>query len=196
LKILAVGDSVEPSLYDHFNKAKYSDIDLILSCGDVEPRYLEFITSMLSKPLYYIRGNHDKASGYDSFMPGCDLDGKIVVYNGIRIVGLEGSRWYGGRGIEYGEWKMYWKAFSLGLKIRLKGGVDIIVAHAPPCGINDLSDECHRGFKSFRWLISQFHPKYFLHAHVHLNYSPMAGRVTSFDGTEVVNCSGSYILEI
>ena len=195
MKILAVGDSVEPSLYDHFDKSRYADIDLIMSCGDVETGYLDFLTTALSTPLYYVRGNHDR-SRFDGFMPSSNIDGKVVVYKGVKIAGLEGSMWYGGRGVEYGEREMSWRIFKLGMKIRLKGGVDIVLAHAPPYGINDLPDQAHRGFKSFRRLIAQFHPKYFLHAHVHPNYLYRMKRVTLLGETKVVNCSGSYILEI
>ena len=104
--------------------------------------------------------------------------------------------WYGGSGVEYHEREMNWKVFLLTLKIRLKGGVDIVVAHAPPYGIGDLSDECHRGFKSFTRMISQLHPRYFLHAHIHPNYSYKLKRITLVGETKVVNCSGSYVFEV
>jgi Icc-related predicted phosphoesterase len=195
LKILAVGDSIEPSLYDHFDKSKFVDIDLIISCGDLEPGYLDFLTTMLVKPLYYVRGNHDK-SKLSNFIPENNIDGKIVVYDGITIAGLEGSNWYGGHGIEYKEGEMRWKVLKLGLQIKLHGGIDIIVSHAPPYGVNDLEDVCHRGFKSFLKLISQFHPRYFLHAHIHSNYSPRLKRVTVVGDTKVVNCTGLHVLEM
>ena len=41
-------------------RRRYSDIELIISCGDMPPVYLEFITSVLSVPLFYVRGNHDE----------------------------------------------------------------------------------------------------------------------------------------
>lgn len=195
MKILAVGDFVEPSLYDRLDKSRYPDIDLILSCGDVNPDYLDFLTTTLSTPVYYVRGNHDTSRFHD-FIPGANVDGRVVVYKGTRIAGLEGSMWYGGRGVEYREGEMSWKVRVLTMKIRLKGGIDIIVAHAPPFGIGDLSDECHKGFKSFTRLISQVHPKYFVHAHVHPNYLRTLNRVTLVGSTKVVNCSGSYIFEV
>ena len=195
MKILAVGDITEPSLYDDFDKSRYSDIDLILSCGDVDPGYLDFLATMISKPLYYVRGNHDKFKFRD-FMPGADVDDRVVVYKGVKIAGLEGSMWHGGSGIEYRESEMSWKVFKLEIKIRLKRGVDVILAHAPPYGIGDLPDVCHRGFKSFRRLIFQFHPTYFIHAHVHPSYSHKIKRVIPVDETRVVNCSGSCVLEI
>ncbi len=129
-------------------------------------------------------------------MPDSDIDGRIVKYKGIRIAGLEGSMWYGGRGVEYTEKEMRWRAFKLGWKIRLKGGVDIMLAHAPPSGIDDLKDKCHQGFQSFRRLIDQFSPRYFLHAHIHSNYLPNLKRVKVIKQTKVINCSGSYTLEV
>jgi Icc-related predicted phosphoesterase len=195
LKILAVGDFAESSRYDDFEKSRHSGIDLILSCGDVDPEYLDFLATVLCVPIYHVRGNHDRLKS-DGFVPAGNIDGRVVVHNGTRIAGLEGSMWYGGRGVEYSEREMSWKVFLLTLKIRLKGGIDIVVAHAPPYGIGDLSDECHRGFKSLTRMISQVHPRYFLHAHVHPNYSYKLKRITQVGETKVVNCSGSYVFEV
>jgi hypothetical protein len=87
---------------------------LILSAGDLRPEYLSFLVDMLNKRCYYVRGNHDII--YDVEPPlGCvDIDGKVVNYEGIRILGLEGSMWYGGRGVEHTDWQMRWKVWKSG----------------------------------------------------------------------------------
>ena len=61
-------------LYDYFDRERYADIDLILSAGDLRPRFLSFLVSMLNKPCYYVKGNHDTI--YSSEPPlGCeDID--------------------------------------------------------------------------------------------------------------------------
>ncbi|MBE0479066.1 metallophosphoesterase [Candidatus Aerophobetes bacterium] len=196
IKILAVADKVHPVLYDYFDKERYLDIDLILSAGDIRPGFLSFLVSMLNKRCFYVRGNHDII--YDERPPlGCEnIDGKIVCYNGIRILGFEGSMWYGGRGVEYTERQMRRKVFSLQFKLLRKEGVDIILTHAPPKGIHDGRDICHSGFSSFMKLIEKYKPSYFIHGHTHTNYGYSKEKVTELEGTKVVNADGYYIFEI
>ena len=58
MKILIISDVVVNGLYSPSVKDRYSDVDLILSCGDLPAYYLEFLVSMLDRPLYYVVGNH------------------------------------------------------------------------------------------------------------------------------------------
>ena len=45
-------------------------MDLIISCGDLDPSYLEFLESMTNVPLLYVHGNHDHV--YEKTPPeGC-----------------------------------------------------------------------------------------------------------------------------
>jgi predicted phosphodiesterase len=96
VKILCVSDTVVPQLESAANlRRRYNDIDLIISCGDLPPVYLEFITSVLNVPLYYVRGNHDEI--YDERPPGGDnLHGRVLTYKGLTFAGLEGSMRYKG----------------------------------------------------------------------------------------------------
>jgi len=196
LKVLAIADEINPYLYDYFDKSHFSDIDLILSAGDLRPRFLSFLVSMLNKRLFYVRGNHDTI--YVERPPlGCEnVDGRIIEYQGIKIMGLEGSMWYGGRSIEYTERQMRWKVFKLRPRIFWKGTPDIILSHASPRGIHDGRDLCHQGFKVFRQLISHYQPKYFIHGHVHLRYGYSRERETLVDQTKVINVSGYHIFEV
>jgi len=143
-----------------------------------------------------VRGNHDII--YDETPPlGCEnIDGKVVVYKGIKILGLEGSMWYGGKGVEYTEGQMRWKVRKLAFKIWKKGGVDIVLTHAPPKGIHDGKDLCHTGFSSFLRLIEKYKPQYFIHGHTHKSYSYSKETVTVIGKTKVVNACGYYIFEI
>lgn len=183
-------------LYDYFDKERFSDVDLIISAGDLRPKFLSFLVSMLNKPCYYVRGNHDII--YEQQPPlGCkNIDGKVVTYKGVRIVGFEGCRWYGGRGVEYTERQMAFKVAKVKLKIWTKGGIDIVVAHAPPKGIHDGKDLCHVGFCSFLKLIEKYKPQYFIHGHTHPNYGYTRGIMTEFKETKVVNVYGYYVFEV
>jgi len=103
--------------------------------------------------------------------------------------------WYGGRGIEYTDIEMRWKVLKLRPRIWLKRGLDVILTHAPPQGIHEGRDQCHKGFSSFRNLIVRYQPCYFIHGHQHLIYPHAGERVTQIGKTQVINCYGYYILE-
>jgi len=196
MKILIIGDKIHPFLYDYFDKKHFPGVELILSTGDLESYYLSFLVTMFNKPLYYVRGNHD--TSYSENPPeGCrNIDGQLITYKGLRIMGLEGSMWYGGRGVEYTERQMRWKIAKLRYKISRKKGVDIILTHAPPKGIHDGRDQCHQGFQCFRDLIDRYKPQYFIHGHTHLNYNLDDERVSLVGKTEVINSYGYHILEM
>jgi Icc-related predicted phosphoesterase len=77
-----------------------------------------------------------------------------------------------------------------------RGGVDIVVAHAPPLGVGDGEDLCHRGFESFRWLIRKYRPAYFIHGHIHRSFAHPAERIATLNGTRVINTYGYFLLDI
>ena len=54
MKILAIADEESKSLWDYFEKSKLEGIDLILSCGDLNPNYLSFLATFSSAPVLYI----------------------------------------------------------------------------------------------------------------------------------------------
>jgi Icc-related predicted phosphoesterase len=74
--------------------------------------------------------------------------------------------------------------------------VDLVVTHAPPRFVQDAEDLCHRGFRSFRWLIDKYSPEYFIHGHIHGSFSEPSQRVTVVNKTKVINSYGYYLLEI
>ena len=196
MKILTLSDRVEPILHDQFDRRQFADVDLVLACGDLPPEYLSFVSGKLNVPLYFVRGNHDLR--YDAGSPqGCiNLADGLVQFKGKNILGLEGSRWYNGGLYQYTEAQMGAVIRRLRPKIWWHKGIDVVVTHAPPRHIHDAEDLCHRGFKSFRRLIDKYHPKYFIHGHIHRYFSDPGERVTIVDATKVVNTYGYNILEI
>jgi len=196
MKILSVSDCVHPALHERVDRRRFSAVELILSCGDLPPEYLTHLALRLKVPLYYVRGNHDIR--YDSKRPdGCfDLNGKVAQHKGINILGLEGSRWYNGGPYQYSEADMRKTIRRLRSTIRRKGGIDIVITHAPPRHIHDAEDRCHRGFESFRWLIDNYEPSYFIHGHIHAFFSDPSERVTIVSKTKVVNSYGYYLFDM
>lgn len=196
MKILIVSDEESPALWDYYVPGRLKGYDLILSCGDLKSEYLMFLVTMARCPVLYVRGNHD--GHYDQTPPeGCDcIDGGIVEYNGIRILGLGGCLRYHPGTDQYSESEMRRRIRRLRWRLRRMGGVDLVVTHAPPKGLGDGDDPAHWGFQCFRDLLEQYEPKYFLHGHVHLRYGGGGERVRQHGGTTLINACERYELEI
>lgn len=144
---------------------------MIVGCGDLSARYLEFILTVLGKPLVYVPGNHDP----DDFrVPGGrSVDGRIVEEAGLRILGLGGSMRYKQKGKhQYTEGQMerrYWPLLPrlLWNRLRTGRGFDLLVTHAPPAGIHDRADRAHQGFQALLRLMNLARPSLMLHGHTH-----------------------------
>lgn len=196
MKILIVSDEECPFLWDYYTPGKLDGIDLIISCGDLNSRYLSFLVTMARCPVLYVHGNHD--TGYKQNPPeGCDcIDDAIVVYHGVRIMGLGGCRKYHPGDHQYTEKQMRLRIALLKWKMKRLGGIDILVTHAPAEGLGDDDDPAHWGFAALREFLDKYRPQYMLHGHVHMTYGHNIPRVRDYNGTTLVNAYERYILEI
>lgn len=196
MRILAVSDEENRGLWDHYEPGKLDGFDLIISCGDLKPEYLSFLVTMGRVPVLYVHGNHDE--GYKKYPPeGCDcIDDHLVVYNGLRILGLGGCRWYHPGDFQYTEAQMRRRIAHLRYALWKAGGVDIIVTHAPPRGLGDGRDNAHIGFDALIPLLKRYQPKYLLHGHVHPAYDTHFQREHFYGATRIVNTSDRYVLEL
>lgn len=195
MKILAIADEESAYLWDYFEKSKLEGIDLIISCGDLAPEYLSFLTTLTSIPVLYVHGNHDEK--YDRTPPeGCVcIDDKIYVHNGVRILGLGGSMRYSSGKYQYTEFQMMSRVRRLKLQLLFRRGFDILVTHAPAYQLNDGEDLPHQGFKSFRSLMEKYRPRFFLHGHVHMSYGRKHKRYDKYEDTHVINAFDRCIFE-
>ncbi len=195
MKILAIADEESAYLWDYFEKSKLEGIDLIISCGDLNPKYLSFLATFTSAPVIYVHGNHDRK--YKQIPPeGCIcIEDQIYVYKGVRILGLGGSMKYNSDECQYTEREMRKRVRKLRWKFFRSKGFDILVTHAPAFGLNDGDDLPHRGFQVFNTLIEKYNPKYFLHGHVHMRYGRKHVRFDTCGDTQVINAFERCVFE-
>lgn len=195
MKILALADEESAYLWDYFEKSKLEGIDLIISCGDLNPKYLSFLATFTNAPVIYVHGNHDKK--YKDIPPeGCIcIEDQIYVYKGVRILGLGGSMKYNSDECQYTEREMRKRVRKLRWKLFRSKGFDILVTHAPAYGFNDGDDLPHRGFQVFNTLIEKYNPKYFLHGHVHMRYGRKHVRFDTCGDTQVINAFERCVFE-
>lgn len=196
MKILVLADEESKSLWDYYTPDKVEGIDLIISCGDLNAAYLEFLVTLSSCPVLYVPGNHDSA--YVNHPPeGCEnIDGRIYNHYGIRIMGLGGSMKYKDGPYMYSEKQMRSRVRKLYPGIIKNRGVDIFVTHAPARGYGDMDDLPHRGYDCFNSLLNICHPAYMLHGHVHASYMSGFRRETHHpSGTVIINAFDKYNIE-
>jgi Icc-related predicted phosphoesterase len=194
MKLLLVSDKEEPYIYDYFDHERFGDVDFILSCGDLSAQYLSFLVTMVSKPLFYVPGNHDKA--YLRTPPeGCtSIDGQLVEHMGVRMLGLGGSMRYNQGPYQFSEEDMRSRVNRLRYRLWRSHGFDMLVTHAAARGVGDGEDLCHNGFQCFTDLIDRYKPRYHIHGHNHLDYGRVQ-RILHRGETTIVNACGYYILD-
>ena len=208
MKILALSDRVVEEIHSETLRDRYSDVDIVLGCGDLPFYYLEYVASALRAPLFYVHGNHDMPRQYFSdgrvvsAARGCTaLEDRVVRIGGLTLAGLGGSRRYTPDAIhQYTEGEMVWRMARLAPHLgwnRLRRGryLDILVTHSPPYGIHDGADLPHRGFKSLRWFIRAFRPRYLLHGHTHITPRDLP-RETRYHETLVVNVCPYWVMAL
>jgi len=208
MKILAVSDVELDYIYSPSIKKRFSDVDLLISCGDLSYTYQEYMISMLDRTLYYVRGNHaprfeEETSAGVRTHPwgGTDLHEQVIRDpSGLLLAGFEGSLRYNVGRFQYTQSQMWEKALGMVPRLifnKLRYGryLDILVTHAPPWQIHDDTDLPHQGIKAFRWLLQVFQPALHLHGHIHV-YRPDVVTKTQFGKTWIMNVYGHRIIEI
>ncbi len=196
MKILVVSDKESGAIWDYYEPGKLDNYDLIISCGDLAPQYLSFLATFSKAPVLYVHGNHDDCYA-DTPPEGCTcIDGSIYRFRGLRILGLGGSMQYRPGINQYNESMMKKRIRKLRYQLWKNKGFDILVTHAPAKGLGDCDDLPHSGFESFLTILDRYKPAYFLHGHVHTNYSYRKKHPVSYGSTHVINVFETYELEL
>ncbi len=222
MKILAVSDEPSLSLEALIVKEpeKFKDISLIISCGDLDTEYLEFLVDGLKREFFFIRGNHPLVNSGEYYEPQesnfssrgvkyvagePDLHGRVAAYKNYLVAGFGGSMWYNGEENQYTEEEMakVIKRVERGIAwhrlqdkfMRRQPKEVIVISHAPIMGIHDLPDRPHRGFKCFKAFIDKISPLLWLHGHVHLA-NQYTNQLSVVGNTTVANVFGCKIIDI
>ena len=207
MKLLAVSDAEIALLYSPMIVDRFSDIDLIISCGDLPYYYIEYMISMLNVPCYFVRGNHASVKEFGTAGTRKYPWGAVDLHRrcreddtGLLLAGMEGSLRYNLGPYQYTQGQYWQMVLSLVPrffinKLTLGRYLDVFVTHAPPWKIHDEEDLPHRGIKAFRWLIKVFQPAYMLHGHIHVYRRDTVTR-TMIEKTTVQNVYGYKTLTI
>lgn len=210
IQALAVSDEIDPRIHSATVRQRMGHVDLVIGCGDLPARYLEFLADALDRPVYYVLGNHaeeltrggERGRHYQP-LGAVDLGGKVRydAATGLILAGFPGSPRYGeNEPAQYGEWEIYWMIVKMAPrlwwnKFRHGRALDVLVTHSPPRDVNDREDVTHRGFKALRSFLRWFRPAYQLHGHVHLydRSQPFSQR---YEETLVINVFPFRIVEL
>lgn len=206
MKILAVSDEVVERLYSLCNHGHFSDVRLILGCGDLPYPYLENLVTLLNVPLLYVPGNHDPEYEPQNALTraegGSNLDLKLIRHNNLLIAGFGGSIRYRPDGTnQYTQYEAYLRAAGLLPQFawnRIRHGrvLDILITHSPPFGIHDDDTHAHQGLKAINWLIRVARPRLHLHGHVHFHRGNLAASDTVLEATRIINVYPYKVLEV
>lgn len=213
LRILAVADHVDEQIYSTSLPDWMGPVDLLISCGDLPPYYLDFLMTNLRAPLVHVLGNH--CSAEHTVQKECDPEAypgaqnlnkrvePIRIRQGVPpliVAGLEGSPWYNDGPHQYSESQVAFGLASLAPRLLLNKArygryLDILITHTPPRGIHDNTDLPHQGFKSLLTFLDRFKPALLLHGHTH-HYDPALPTHTRYNDTEVINAYGHVVLKL
>jgi hypothetical protein len=117
--VLAVSDKVSESLYSSPDPDGDRAFDAILSCGDLRPGYLDFLSSRFNAPLFYVRGNHANFVEADSggkkitAINGQNLHLGSARFRGLTLAGIEGCVRYNPGTFQYSQRRMWLHAIRL-----------------------------------------------------------------------------------
>jgi Icc-related predicted phosphoesterase len=203
MKFLCVSERIDSYVYSRLITERFN-VDAVLCAGDIPLDYIDFLSAALKKPVFFVSGNHHfytesmelpHAQSADFKCLKSDICGKTVL-----IAGAPGSIRCNGNPSQYTDAQMLFHLLAMypaliANKIRYGRCLDIFLTHAPPQGINDFDDPCHRGFACYRQFIERFLPRFHVHGHIHL-YDPKSPRTSRHKNTDVVNACGHCVIEL
>lgn len=186
MKMLAIADrppkqSILKTLSEH-------KVDVICTLGDLEFSQISELREVTDIPKIGVYGNHCSGNYFESLgIRNMHLETLDLL--GIRFGGFEGS-------VRYKEsaWaKMYTQEEASALLAEFPH-VDVMLAHAPPYGVNDEPDDpAHAGLIGLRTYVEREKPRYLMHGHT---YPDPSTADTRLGETNIMYVYQDRILEI
>jgi hypothetical protein len=198
IRLLAVSDEIDPSLWGHLDREALGPLDLLVSSGDLPPDYLSYLEGSLRVPFVFVTGNHDLDTAWaheaDRLLPWRKSGARLTESAGVSIALLDwpGTDKIRTRSQDWITWRQVlglWLAVLLGAR-----RPDIVVSHVAPDQVLDLRDLYHRSFPAYRWLARRVRPALWLHGHT--TPASVPERVTHLGPTTSVNVTGAYLIEV
>jgi hypothetical protein len=198
IRLLAVSDEVDASLWSHLDREALGPLDLLVSSGDLSPDYLSYLEDSLRVPFVFVMGNHDLDAAWareaDRLLPEHKSGAHLTEAAGVSIALLD---WPGPDKIRTRvQDRTTWRQV-LGLWLAVRLGArrpDIVVSHVGPDEALDPRDLYHRSFPAYGWLARRLRPALWLHGHTTPASAPE--RVTHLGPTTSVNVTGAYLIEL
>ena len=124
---------------------------------------------------------------------------KIFSSKKFIIAGASGSMLYNFGKSQFSDSQMFFKLLKLLPRLLINKifygrYLDVFLTHAPPLGIHDKPDPCHKGFKCYLWFLRWFKPKYMVHGHIHL-YDLQEKRISQYLKTTIINAFEHYVID-
>lgn len=216
MRILAISDERDSELTAA--RCKHIAPDLVVSCGDLDPAYVDFVASAANSTVAFVPGDHDPdlrrdprpllpaPASFESLwgsydrpagdrLPGINLDGRIMSIKGVTVAGLGGSIRDQDGPNQYTERQMARRGRSLRRRLLLRRTkLDVLITHSPPSGVGDDIEGPYRGFACFGPLLDALRPRIMLHGHIRPD-GPEANE-RQLGGTRVVNVIPSRVIEL
>jgi uncharacterized protein len=184
MRVLALAD--EPTRADPARLVADNRPDLVVTLGDLEPQWLAPVVSA-GVPVVGVHGNHD-ADGQLEALGIRDLHLARAAFGGVTFTGFEGCVRYGPGGPHQ------FTQDEAARMLRVLPAADVLLAHAPPAGVNDEPDDrAHTGFDALRAWVERHRPRLLLHGHT--TPDPRT-RTTRLGTTDVVWVRGARLVEV
>lgn len=117
--LLAIADEEDELLGTWLLSGGLGRVDVVVSCGDLHPGYLDYVATTANAPLLFVRGNHDTEERGFAHVGGMPLDMRVVSLGDLRFAGLNGSLAYREGIVGYTEAQMRRRAARLVARRRL-----------------------------------------------------------------------------
>src|SRR5207247_10378304 len=93
VRLLAVADELDRSLWVYLDHAALGALDLLVSCGDLPPDYLSYLEGALRVPFVFVIGNHDLDEAWrqqaERLLPERPRGGALVQAGDLTVAQLD-----------------------------------------------------------------------------------------------------------